>query len=58
MFSTLETFNFGPYFIGLVKTLYEEPLSCVMNCGYTGEVFPVNSAQLGKVTRYQLSCLY
>ena len=39
LFRTLELFNFGDYFINLVRTLYNKPMSCVMNAGFTGDYF-------------------
>ena len=38
-YTALEAFNFGVNFVNLVKTLYNQPLSCVINNGFTGEYF-------------------
>ena len=42
MYTALELFNFGPYFVGLIKTLYNKPLSCIINNGWTGNYFELH----------------
>ena len=37
----LEIFNFGPYFLQWVKTFYTNVCSCVLNNGFTTDLFPV-----------------
>ena len=37
----LERFNFGPYFLRWVKTFYTNVSSCVLNNGFTTDLFPV-----------------
>jgi hypothetical protein len=39
MYQTLEAMNFGPIFIGYIKTMYQEIESCVMNNGHTSGYF-------------------
>jgi hypothetical protein len=39
MYQTLEAMNFGPNFIGYIKTMYHEIESCVMNNGHTSGYF-------------------
>ena len=36
---TLTAFNFGPIFKNIVKTMYTNVTSCVMNNGYSSEFF-------------------
>ena len=38
----LKRFNFGEYFISAVFTLYNDPVSCVMNNGYISEWFTLS----------------
>ena len=38
---TLKALNFGSYFIDVIKTMYKNVTSCVMNNGYTSEFFPI-----------------
>ena len=42
IFGALKAFNFGEYFIDLVRILYEKPISCVLNGGYTGQYFELS----------------
>jgi exonuclease III len=39
---TLESFNFGKYFKGCVKTMYHNITSCVMNNGYASKFFSIH----------------
>ena len=46
IYKALATFNFGDKFIDMIKTLYNERLSCVLNGGFMGDYF-----QLTRSTR-------
>ena len=39
----MEKFNFGPYFLQRIKTFYSNISSCVLNNGFTTDLFPVRS---------------
>ena len=39
IYAALQTFNFGEKFIELIQLMYSDPVSCVLNGGYTGEYF-------------------
>ena len=41
LFTVLEAYNFGEYFINWVKMLYHEPLLCVMNNGFASPFFTI-----------------
>ncbi|XP_015769096.1 PREDICTED: uncharacterized protein LOC107347651 [Acropora digitifera] len=41
LIKVLERFNFGPYFLQWVKTFYTNVSSCVLNNGFTTDIFPV-----------------
>ena len=41
LFKVLEKFNFGPYFLQWIKTLYSNISSRVLNNGFTTDLFPV-----------------
>ena len=41
LFKVLEKFNFGSYFLQWIKTFYSNISSCVLNNGFTTDLFPV-----------------
>ena len=41
LIKVLERFNFGPYFLQWVKTFCTNVSSCVLNNGFTTDIFPV-----------------
>ena len=41
LIKVLERFNFGPYYLQWVKTYYTSVSSCVLNNGFTTDIFPV-----------------
>ena len=41
LIKVLERFNFGPYFLQWVKPFYTNVSSCVLNNGFTTDIFPV-----------------
>jgi len=42
LFKVLEKFNFGPYFLQWVKTFYTNISSCILNNGFTTDLFCVH----------------
>ena len=42
LFQVLEKFNFGPYFLQWVKTFYTNISSCILNNGFTTDLFCVH----------------
>ena len=48
IFQALELFNFGPTYINMVKVLFNEPITYVMNNGFWAEpIFPSRGARQG-----------
>ena len=41
LFKVLKKFNFGTYFLQWIKTFYTDISSCVLNNGFTSDLFPV-----------------
>ena len=41
LFKVLKKFNFGPYFLQWIETFYSNISSCVLNNGFTTDLFPV-----------------
>ena len=41
LFKVLEKLNFGEYFVQWIKTFYTDVSSCVLNNGFTTDLFPV-----------------
>ena len=39
--NTLTAFNFGPFFKDIIKTMYTNVTSCVINNGYSSEFIPI-----------------
>jgi len=42
LFKVLEKFNFGPYFLQWVKTFYTNISSCILNNGFTTDLFCIH----------------
>ena len=42
LMKTLKTFNFGPCFIKWIKILYNQPLCCTCNNGYSSQFFEIS----------------
>ena len=41
LFKVLKKFNFGTHFLRWIKTFYTNITSCVLNNGFTSDLFPV-----------------